>query len=116
MLSLLSYIDTTTTDYVPVTTMEGEQLYGSESSLPAEVTGFSWSGAREIEFWGMTSANALLGINIRFLKQFKSYGNTDNVVLPYGKEQQIIDKVREYLGVTPPKDTINDNSDINANG
>ncbi len=112
----IAEISTTTTDYVPVSIMEGEQLYGSESSLPGGVVGFSWSGAREIEYWGISDADAALGVYVRAIKQFKSYADTDNLLLPYGKNQQIIDKVREYLGVTPPKDTINDNSDINANG
>jgi len=104
-------IGTTTTDYIPVTTMEGEQFYGSEASLPGNVVGYSWSGAREIEFWGISAAEASQGVSVRFIQQFKSYSNTDNVVLPYGQDQRIMQLVREFLGVTPPKDTINDNAD-----
>lgn len=105
---------TTTTDFVPVSTMEGEQLYGSEASLPGTVIGFSWSGAQEVEFWGMSDAEALNDVRLRFIKQFKAYSATDNVLLPYGKDQLIIEKVREYLGVTPPKDLVNDNADSNG--
>ena len=105
---------TTTTDFVPVSTMEGEQLYGSESSLLGNVIGFSWDGAQELEFWGMSAADAVNDVQIRFIKQFKGYSDSDNVLLPYGKDQLIIEKVREYLGVTPPKDLVNDNADQNG--
>jgi hypothetical protein len=105
---------TTTTQFVPISTMAGEQLYGSEASLPSNVVGFSWDGARTIEYWGPTASPIANGVNIRFIKQFKSYSDTDNVVLPYGKDQLIIDKVREYLGATPPKNLVNDNADSNG--
>jgi hypothetical protein len=100
--------------FVPVSTMEGEQLYGSESSLPGNVVGFSWSGDRRIEFWGLSAVRAAEGVNVRYIKQFRSYASTDRILLPFGQEQAIIDKVREYLGATPPKDLVNDNADSNG--
>jgi len=103
--------DTTTTKFIPVSTMEGEQFYGSESSLPDNVIGFSFSGARAIEYWGMKAADATLGVYIRLIKQFKAYALTDNVILPYGRDQQIIELVRQFLGAIPPKDLVNDNAD-----
>ena len=104
--------DTTlTTTYVPVSTMEGEQMYGSEASLPGNVVGFSWSGARDIEFWGLSAAEAVASSVVRFIKQFKSYASTDNVVLPFGQDDKIMQLVREYLGVIPPKDITNNNAD-----
>jgi len=45
------------------------------------------------------------------IKQFKAYALTDNVILPYGRDQQIIELVRQFLGATPPKDLLNDNAD-----
>jgi len=107
----LGGIDTTTTTYVPVSTMEGEQFYGSEASLPDNIIGFSFSGARQIEFWNMDAATAALGVNARVIQQFKSYNSTDNVVLPFGQDERIMELVRQYLGVIPPKDLINNNSD-----
>lgn len=104
-------IENTTTTYVPVTTMEGEQFYGSEASLPGNVVGFSWSGAKEVEFWGMSVAEAAKGVSARYIKQFNEYASTDDVILPYGQDNRIVELVREYLGVIPPKDTINDNVD-----
>ena len=103
--------NTTTTKFIPVSTMEGEQFYGSESSLPDNVIGFSFSGARAIEYWGMKAADATLGVYIRLIKQFKAYALTDNVILPYGRDQQIIELVRQFLGAIPPKDLVNDNAD-----
>jgi len=102
---------TTTTLFIPVGTMEGEQLYGSEASLPGNVIGFSFSGARDIEYWDMTAGEAAAGVVIRLIKQFKSYSSTDNVKLPYGQDARVMELVREYLGVIPPKDTLNNNAD-----
>jgi hypothetical protein len=103
---------TTTTTFVPVGTMQGEQLYGSESSLPGNIIGFSFAGGRTVEYWDMSAAEAAAGVVIRLIKQFRSYARTDNVVLPFGQDERIIELVRQYLGVIPPKDIINDNADI----
>jgi hypothetical protein len=74
------------TKYIPVSTMEGEQFYGSEGSLPSNVTGFAFSGARVIEFWNLSLPEIDGdGVKIRLIKQFKSYTATDNVLLPYGQ-------------------------------
>jgi len=105
---------TTTTKFIPVVTMEGEQLYGSESSLPSNIIGFSFAGGRTIEYWYMSVAEAAAGVVIRLIKQFKSYSGTDNVVLPYGQDANILGLVREYLGAIPPKDLVNDNRDANG--
>ena len=102
------------TTFVPVSTMAGEQFYGSEASLPSNVIGFSYSGSREIEFWGMSSFIFVVSHYARIIKQFKSHSNTDNVVLPYGKEEQIIEMVRQYLGAIPPKDLVNNNTERNG--
>jgi len=109
-------VATTTTQFVPVSTMEGEQFYGSEASLPGNVIGFSWAGEREIEYWEMAAAVASIGVKARYIIQFKSYASTDNVLLPYGQDQRIIELVRQFLGAIPPKDLVNDNADIKLNG
>lgn len=101
-----------TTAFVPMSTMEGEQLYGAEASLPGNVIGFSFSGPRTIFYWGISASEAANTVLIRLIKQFKSYSNTDNVLLPYGQDQRIIELTREYLGAIPPKDLISDNADI----
>ena len=110
---------TTTTQFVPVSTTEGEQLYGSEGSLPGNVVGYSWAGyerdgVRAIEFWGATASPIANGVIVRYIKQFKSYTSTQTFIPPFGQDQLIIDKVREFMGATPPKDTVNDNADTNG--
>lgn len=105
-------LTTTTTNYVPVTVMEGEQFYGSESSLTGVVVGFSWSKIRQLEFWGMSATEASNTIEVRFIKQFKGYSFADDVLLPYGQNERIIELVRQYLGLIPIKDIVNDNADI----
>jgi len=106
------------TQFVPMTTMQGEQMYNSESALFRKSTtatpiGFSYSRTRQIEFWGMRAADVLLHgqVYVRLLKQFTSYANTDNVNMPYGQDERIMELVRQYLGVIPPKDLINNNRD-----
>jgi len=100
---------TTTTKYIPLTVLEGDQFYGAESSLPDNVIGFSPTGSRKIEYWNMTGATAVV---IRLIKQFRSYATTDNVVLPFGQDERIMELVREYLGAIPPKDLVNDNAEM----
>ena len=100
--------------FIPVTTMEGEQIYGAESTLNGAEIGFAMTGPRYIEYWEMSSAEATAGVVIRAIKQFKSYSSTDNVLLPYGQDERIIELVREYLSGIPPKDLVNDNADANG--
>ena len=103
---------TTTTKFVPVSVLEGNQFYGAEGSLPGNVIGYSWNGARTVEFWDMSASEAAADVTVRAIKQFKSYASTDNVLLPYGQDERIIELVRQFLGVIPPKDIINNNADI----
>lgn len=103
-----------TTKYVPVSAIEGEQLYGSEGSLPDNIIGYTMHGSRIIEYWGMVVATVPADIVIKAIKQFKGYSITDNILLPYGQDERIIELVRQYLGVIPPKDLINDNADANG--
>lgn len=100
--------------FVPITTMEGEQLTGAESSLPGNVVGFSFSGPRTIEYWDMSAAEATTSVVVRAIRQFKSNSSTDNVLLPYGQDERIIELTRKYLGAIPPKDLVNDNADANG--
>ena len=109
----------TTTKFLPLTTMEGEQLYGAEAVLASNEYGFSFAGggSRVIEFWGSAAGfAAMFGVWIRAIKQFKSYSSTSQVLLPYGQDERIIELVRQYLGVIPPKDLINDNADSGMSG
>jgi len=97
-----------TTVYAPITVIGGNQLNGSESSLPGNVTGFSFDGVRTVEYWGMGAPTEVI---IRLIKQFRSYTATENVLLPFGQDERIIELVRKYLGDIPPKDLINNEAD-----
>lgn len=116
VIEVLSDVGSAGQLYVPMTTMQGEQLYGAEGTLPSlQIIGYSWSGAREIEYWDMDANNASYGVVVRLIQQFKSYSSTDNVLMPYGQDQRIIELTRQYLGAIPPKDLVNDNADIPVN-
>jgi hypothetical protein len=111
-----SQLGSTTTQFVPVSTIEGQQLYGSESSLPDNVIGFSYTGKRIVEFWGSATTLAALtadgGVRIRAIQRFRSYGLTDTLQMPYGQDERIMELVRQYLGAIPPKDLVNDEADM----
>lgn len=100
-----------TTLFVPVTVLEGRQLYGSEASLPGNVIGYTLLDNRTIEYWGMDSVTADAGVYARLIKQFKEFADTDDLLLPYGQDERIMELVRQYLGMIPPKDLINTNAD-----
>jgi len=96
------------TAFVPTTVLEGDQLYGSEASLPDNIIAFAFEGAREIEYWNMAAATNVV---IRLIKQFRSYASTDNFLVPFGQDERLMELVRQYLGVIPPKDLINNEAD-----
>ena len=109
------------TVFVPVSTIEGQQLYGSESSLPNNVVGFSLIRKNIIEYWGNATLLASLttgaggtGVWVRYIKRFRDYSSTDRVEMPYGQDERIVELVREYLSGIPPKDLVNDNADTNG--
>ena len=58
---------TTTTKFVPVSVLEGNQLYGAEASLPGNIVGYTWDGAHAVEFWDMSAAEASAGVVVRFI-------------------------------------------------
>jgi hypothetical protein len=105
-----------TTLFVPVTPIEGEQMYGAEGALPGTVIGYAFSGPRTIWFWNMSTAQKNAGVWVRYIKQFKGYTDSENVLLPYGQDERIIELTRQFLGAIPPKDLINNEADTRVNG
>ena len=113
-----------TTKFVPVSAIESEQLYGAEGTLVGnvetagirQIIGFTFSGPRTIFYWDMSEYESESNVLIRLIKQFRSYSATEQVLMPFGQDQRIIQLVREYLGVIPPKDLVNNNADMIPNG
>lgn len=64
-----------------------------------------------IEFKNMTSAIAEGTLTLDLLVAFTSLADTDQVPLPYGKNAEIVKMALEMLGVVPPVDLIDNNSD-----
>lgn len=105
--------------FVPLSPLEGDQLGRNaanrlEGALPGNVVGYAVTDPRRIEFYNFTEI-ANTDYYARLIKQFKSYSSTDNVKMPYGQDERIIDLVRQYLGLIPLKDIVNDNADIPVN-
>ena len=89
----------TTTKFIPVSVIEGRQFYGSESSLPDNIIGYTLTDNRTIEYWGMTQAIANLGVHARIIKQFRYHTDTTDIMLPYGQDEKIMELVGLYMGV-----------------
>ena len=64
-----------------------------------------------IEFKNMTSAIAAGTLTLDLLVAFTSLADTDQVPLPYGKNAEIVKMALEMLGVVPPVDLTDNNSD-----
>ena len=63
-------------------------------------------------FKNMTSTIAAAPIYLDLLVAFTSLIDSDEVPLPYGKDVEIMKTALEILGVVPPKDLLDNNSDI----
>ena len=61
-----------------------------------------------IEFYGMT---AITSIRIDIVQDFDQYEATDDINMPFGNEQSLIDAVVERLRGIPPVDLTDNNSD-----
>ena len=65
-----------------------------------------------VEFKNMTSTVAGGTLTLDLLVAFTSLLDTDEVPLPYGKNADIVKMALELLGVIPPKDLLDNNSDL----
>jgi len=99
----------TTLAFVPMTTMEMDLAYGADLTLGSSLIGYSAQNG-QLEFFGM-SADATT-LTVRIVQQFSEYASTDEVYPPYGKDFNITGQVLQILSQIPPKDLVNDNSDI----
>jgi len=99
----------TTLAFVPMTTMEMDLAYGADLTLGSSLIGYSAQNG-QLEFFGM-SADATT-LTVRIVQQFSEYDASDEVYPPYGKDFNITGQVLQILSQIPPKDLVNDNSDI----
>jgi hypothetical protein len=65
-----------------------------------------------IEFKNMSAAMLYHKMTFDFLVAFTDLLDADDIPLPYGKHLEIIRSALEMLGVVPPKDLLDNNSDV----
>lgn len=101
--------------FVPVT--DQELLLMEESQAGALVTTtpdviYYVVRPNTIEMKGVSTAQTFYTLQLDLLVAFTSLVDTDNVPLPYGKEAEVLKMALEILNVVPPKDLLDNNSDI----
>ena len=69
------------------------------------------TGVDEIFFANMTATIATHTFTFDLIPAFTSIGDTVEVRLPYGKDVEIMKMALEMIGVIPPKDLLDNNSD-----
>jgi len=84
---------------------------GSYFSQASDKIGYIVRGST-IEYYKMDSTTASAGVRMDILMSFRSYLDTDKVLFPLGRENDVIKGALEMMGVIPPKDLSDDNNDI----
>lgn len=101
--------------FVPVTHQELSLMEDSQSddlitSSPSVIYYAVYENV--IDFKNMTATIAAAPFYLDLLVAFTSLTDTDEVPLPYGKNTEILKMALEILGVVPPKDLLDNNSDV----
>ena len=112
-----SIVDQSDTDvyFVPVT--DQELLLMDEAQADALLTTtpivvYYVVRPDRIEFKNMSATLAAHTLTIDMIPTFTDLADTDDIPLPYGKHLEIIRSALELLGVIPPKDLLDNNSDV----
>jgi hypothetical protein len=112
-----SILDDTDTDiyFIPVTDQELLLMTESQArSLTTTTPICAYYAVRPtiVEFAGLTATELYHPFTFDLLVAFTSLIDTDEVPLPYGKNVEIIKMALEILGIIPPKDLLDNNSDV----
>jgi hypothetical protein len=112
--SIVSSVDTDVY-FVPVTDqelmlMDEAQADGLTTATPIVV--YYIVRPDLIEFKNMTATIGAGTLTLDLLVCFTDLADTDEVPLPLGKNVEVIKMALEILGVVPPKDLLDNNSDV----
>lgn len=97
--------------FVPMRYDELKLIEGLEVQQIDDAVGFTVHGNNVI-YTGMTTAIASAGVVMSLIIPFHAYDDEDTVYFPKGMEDTIIRSVLEKLGIIPPVDLVNNNSNI----
>ncbi len=65
-----------------------------------------------VEYYGVPASVVSAGVRMDIVIPFDNYASDDNVIIPFGKDMQLIPAVIEILRSTPKVDLKDDNKDI----
>jgi hypothetical protein len=112
-----SIMNDTDTDiyYVPITDQEAllmteSQAYGLTTSTPR--VAYYVTHPTSVEIIGLTATELYYPHSFDLLVAFTSLADTDEVPLPLGKNVEVLKMALEILGIIPPKDLLDNNSDV----
>ena len=113
-----SVIDEADTDlyFVPVTDQElmlmEESQVVDDLTMTTPIVAYYVVRPTLVEFKGLSVTQLDDTYTFDLLVAFTSLLDTDEVPLPFGKNAEIIKMALEIIGVVPPKDLLDNNSDI----
>lgn len=96
--------------FAPMKGCDIKLIQGLECQQIDDVIGYTVYRDKVI-YTGMTSSIASAGVVMDLIVPFHAYDDSDNVNFPKGQENTIISMALSMLGVIPPKDLVNNNSD-----
>lgn len=109
-------IDQTDSDvyFVPITEQEYQLMKSTQTDDLVTTTPnvlYYVTGVDELTIVGMTSAIAAHTFTLDLLPAFTSITDTTEMRFPLGKDMEVIKMALEILGVVPPKDLLDNNTD-----
>jgi len=110
-------IDEEDTDiyFAPVTDQEialMEESQATALTTSSPMVAYFAPRSTYIELMGLTVTELYHTFSFDLLVAFTSLSDSDEVPLPYGKNTEILKMALEILGVVPPKDLLDNNSDV----
>ena len=100
--------------FVPVTDQELSLMEESQSNVlttSSPMVAYFAVRPNMVEFEGLTATELYHTFTFDLIVAFTSLSDGDEVPLPYGKNVEIMKMALEMIGVIPPKDLLDNNSD-----
>lgn len=102
----------TTAKFIPISSQEVEFIDGQEVDLISNNIRYVIRG-KEVEYFGMTSAIASVGVDMDLVIPIDEYDWDDDVMIPSGQDQRLIEITVAFATGQPVDDQINNNQQDN---
>lgn len=83
------------------------------SNVSAEI-GYVVRGGK-LEFWNMDATTLAAGVRMEILIPFRTYADTDDVLMPFSRDVDLMQAIFNILGIVPPTDLEDDNTGRDVN-